>query len=183
MNLLSFFVAYINRLFSLLVAAKKGKRAMWKKKQRVPHNEGTWRVSEWESKRIRRQRCDDKTCFAIPMYNVAADKNISTRFQVVGYIASFSLSLPFFHLVMAHTNWALRKFTLFYHAAHSYTHSTVVASMVQRLIVEATLNKLKMMINMLYTLFILFSLSHLINNIIVFTTELSGKKKIAKFCG
>jgi hypothetical protein len=114
------------------------------------------------------------------MYNVAADKNISTRFQVVGYIASFH-PLPPSSISLWRTLIEPSGNSLSYTTQHIRTHSTAVASTVQRLIVEATLNKLKMMINMLYTLFILFS--SLINNIIVFTTELSGKKKIAKFCG
>lgn len=149
MNLLSL-VAYINRLCCVLVAVKKGEAlngvqyGMERKKQERASNP-QWRYLTSE-KRKRRRRCDDKTCFAIPVTRISP-----LDFKWLGSLpASFS---PSSHLVMAHTNWALRKFTLFHHAAHSYTQSRSINY-------EATLNKLKMMINMLYIHFLFFFSSH-----------------------
>lgn len=102
------------------------------------HDEGTWRMSEWETEGedVKIKHASPYLCTMLPL-----DKNISLAFKcLVGWVyCQFS-----FYIYIAHTNWALRKFTFLFSLPRSAR---------QHLIVEASLNKLEMMINMLYTLF------------------------------
>lgn len=116
------------------------------------HDEGTWRMSEWET-----EGEDVKIKHASPYLctMLLLDKNISLAFKcLVGWVyCQFS-----FYIYIAHTNWALRKFTFLFSLPRSAR---------QHLIVEASLNKLKWW----STCYIHFFLIIILNIIVVFFME------------